>query len=122
SDHDNRCGVNDNCPALANADQSNQDGDSFGDACDTCTDADADGFGRAGLPLTGCTSSTTEADCSDVPPNNQDADHDNICLTGTRAVCTGGNHANCDDNCPAALNADQSDLDGDLLGDACDPC
>ncbi len=28
----------------------------------------------------------------------------------------------CADNCPAIANADQADLDGDLAGDACDPC
>ncbi|MFO0748402.1 MAG: MopE-related protein [Myxococcota bacterium] len=121
-DHDNRCGVSDNCPAVANADQANQDGDAFGDACDTCTDADGDGFGRSGLPLTGCAGSTSEVDCNDTAQNAQDGDHDNVCFTGGRAVCTGGNRANCDDNCPNALNVDQADLDGDLLGDVCDPC
>ncbi len=28
----------------------------------------------------------------------------------------------CDDNCPFVANSDQSDLDADLAGDACDPC
>ncbi len=28
--------ANDNCPALANLDQANQDADSAGDACDNC--------------------------------------------------------------------------------------
>lgn len=27
-----------------------------------------------------------------------------------------------DDNCPMVSNADQADADGDLVGDACDPC
>lgn len=30
----------DNCPAVANADQANQDGDPFGDACDDCVNSD----------------------------------------------------------------------------------
>ena len=34
--------------------------------------------------------------------------------------CTGGQTEDCDDNCPADINADQSDIDGDLLGDVCD--
>lgn len=30
--------------------------------------------------------------------------------------------AACPDNCPGAFNPDQGDLDGDTIGDACDPC
>ena len=29
---------------------------------------------------------------------------------------------NIDDNCPDDANSGQEDLDGDLIGDACDPC
>ena len=29
---------------------------------------------------------------------------------------------NIDDNCPDDANSDQEDIDGDLIGDACDPC
>jgi hypothetical protein len=36
--------------------------------------------------------------------------------------CTGGQTAGCDDNCPGVPNANQSDADGDLVGDACDNC
>ena len=36
------------------------------------------------------------------------------------APCTGGDVADCDDNCPADINADQLDLDGDAIGDVCD--
>ncbi len=42
-DADGVVGAADNCPAIANADQANEDGDRFGDACDPCpieTDAD----------------------------------------------------------------------------------
>ena len=34
--------------------------------------------------------------------------------------CTGGNTQNCDDNCQFTPNANQSDLDGDSKGDACE--
>jgi hypothetical protein len=48
ADADGVCGSTDNCPALANADQADADGDLIGDACDACAadpanDADADG-------------------------------------------------------------------------------
>ena len=35
-DADGVVGTADNCPAIANADQANEDGDRFGDACDPC--------------------------------------------------------------------------------------
>lgn len=46
--------------------------------------------------------------CDDCPEDaNNDADGDGICVP--------------DDNCPDVANADQSDIDGDNLGDDCDP-
>lgn len=46
SDEDTLCDVVDNCPADANTDQADVDGDGIGDACDSFTDMDHDGFYR----------------------------------------------------------------------------
>lgn len=53
-DGDGLVGAADNCPAVANADQHDEDGDQHGDACDPCphvagtlADGDGDGIGDA---------------------------------------------------------------------------
>jgi hypothetical protein len=104
----------DNCPSNSNPDQSDLDTDGIGDVCDTCTDADLDGWGRVGTVQVGC--SIPGDDCDDTPANSSDADHDNICKDL--------------DNCWFDSNPDQLDTDGDCpvtpyssdpqCGDACD--
>lgn len=52
TDSDGIADTNDNCPARANSDQSNEDNDAVGDVCDPCpinadnTDSDGDGLGN----------------------------------------------------------------------------
>ena len=93
SDGDGTYDFQDNCPSVFNADQANLDGDTFGDACDS--DIDGDGTDNA----------------FDAFPNDStesaDNDADNI-----------GDNS---DNCINDANADQANLDGDALGDTCDP-
>ncbi|MCB9540070.1 MAG: thrombospondin type 3 repeat-containing protein [Myxococcales bacterium] len=86
----------DNCPAVANTDQRDSNWNGQGDACDP-PDSDGDGIADA-----------VDACPMWYDPTNptQDTDSD-----GVPDVC---------DNCPAVANADQSDVDHDWTGDACD--
>ena len=38
------------------------------------------------------------------------------------SVCTHETATDCDDSCPTVANFDQSDIDGDGIGDVCDVC
>ncbi|MAV76045.1 MAG: hypothetical protein CL691_05445 [Cellvibrionales bacterium] len=82
----------DNCPAVANGDQANLDGDALGDACDD--DRDGDGALNASDAFPDDAAETTDTDSDTV-----------------------GDAA---DNCPSDANTNQLDSDSDSLGDACD--
>lgn len=82
----------DNCVLVANSDQANFDNDALGDACDP--DIDGDGVDNIG-------------DAFDYDPTEiSDTDIDGV-----------GDNS---DNCPTVSNIDQSNIDGDASGDACD--
>lgn len=118
----------DNCPAVANADQADSDSDGVGNACedpdndfdddtvsdddDNCplvantdqADSDSDGTGDA------CDDDDEDEDDDDDADDDEpiaDADLDGV--------------ADDTDNCPAISNPSQADTDLDSLGDACDP-
>ena len=116
----------DNCKLVKNSDQANIDNDEFGDECDsdidndgvpndidTCpyvpnpvaADADGDGFDDA---------------CDDDMDGDGALDNvDGLGMIGENP-CKGGNTFNCDDNCLLVANPDQTDLDNDGIGNACD--
>lgn len=109
-DGDGFIGGADNCPAIANPDQLNTDGDSLGNACDP--DDDGDGW-------------IDSADnCSLIPnPGQEDGDEDglgDVCDDSTIIDTDGDGFEDDDDNCPTIPNASQLDTDGDDAGNACD--
>ncbi|MCP3980653.1 MAG: hypothetical protein GY716_15225 [bacterium] len=92
----------DNCPDVANPNQTDDDGDQIGSACDNCpgdsnpeqANVDSDGYGDV---------------CDPCPGDSlNDPDLDGVC---------GGI-----DNCRELANPDQLDSDEDSVGDACDLC
>jgi len=100
SDYDGVADVVDDCPAVADHWQTDFDGDGVGDACDPSPCGSLASGDPAPCP----------GDDPTLPPNNgmvlSDWDADGVLDLA--------------DVCPRQPNADQADLDADLLGDMCD--
>lgn len=98
----------DNCINTPNPDQSDDDGDGEGDACESDADTDGDGV------------RDPDDNCVTTPnPGQGDYDGD-----GEGDACDddidGDGIPNDPDNCPLIPNPDQTDTDGDGVGDVCD--
>jgi hypothetical protein len=113
-DSDRIADADDNCPDIANSDQSDVNRDGTGDACELCnstdtTDTDGDGIPNA---CDGCDNTQPDDNGNGVPDaceNPHDEDGDTI--------------ADVHDSCPSVPNPDQLDTKEtppDGVGDACD--
>jgi len=106
----------DNCPLVNNPPingiQPDKDGDGKGDACDGDTDNDSIPDDVDNCPLT---------------PNTNQADFNESNIPGvvnTGDACSdedGDEIFDDKDNCPLVSNVNQGDIDGDGIGDVCDP-
>ena len=93
TDSDTIYDYQDNCPLIPNTNQSDFDGDSLGDECDEDIDGDGVDNDLDTFPLN--PSETTDTDLDTVGDNS--------------------------DNCVNDANTNQLNIDGDSLGDVCDP-
>ena len=134
-DGDNIDDVIDNCPLIANENQENTDGDAEGNACDLdddndgvldgadldllnpniCEDVDADLCDDCAIGVDGF------GELADNDPANDGLDTDNngTCNVGDDDD-DGDTVLDIDDNCPLIANIDQTDSNGDGIGDVCE--
>ena len=114
ADFDGVADSNDNCPAVANADQADTDNDGAGNACDSTPNGDTDADGIDNL-----------ADNCPVDVNTNQADTDNdgagdACDSTPNGDTDADGIDNLTDNCPTDANVNQTDTDNDGAGDICD--
>ena len=148
-DYDGVADSTDNCPLIANTNQSNQDSDELGDVCDE--DQDGDGVKNTDDAFPSDANESLDTD-QDGIGNNADFDDDNDGLSDSEELSLNTNPLKKDsdgdgvndkedkfpnnaevskdtdsdgigdalDNCPNTANMDQEDKDSDAKGDVCD--
>ncbi len=141
SDGDSVPDACDNCPGIANPNQADFDNDGDGDSCDGCPNDP----GKVLPGICGCGTSDQDrdgdgvADCVDFPAPANDSDGDGVpdnidacpfdpnktapgaCGCNVPEIDTDGDGiSDCIDNCREAANPDQSDQNGNGIGDVCD--
>lgn len=141
-DGDGQSELDDNCPTQANADQLDSNADGIGNACQ-CGDATGDGVlaaddvellaqcvAASGL---GCVVARADTDADgDLDTSDLTRLGDAVAgtLPSTSLRCglnpspdsDGDGRPYAIDNCPVLSNPQQTDVDGDGLGDLCDEC
>lgn len=117
TDADGRPDVSDNCKTISNAGQADYDGDGIGDVCDADVDGDGTPNTSDVCPNTVVLAQADSSGCSDA---QVDMDGDGYCNPGAQSH--GPSNCVFYDNCNTVANSDQSNMDDDIFGDACDPC
>lgn len=135
ADRDGIADTADNCPAVANHSQHDNDRNGIGDRCDPACPDDCILYVHSAVRAWGTVFQDSDHDgisdredvCIDVPDHDQsdldrdhlgdacdaDMDGDGVLQAGTVGLFL--------DNCPSTPNASQRDSDQDGLGDGCDP-
>jgi hypothetical protein len=145
-DEDRICDDKDNCPDEPNHDQTDSDGDGYGDACDYCEGPGTDYYDEDGVcpdEQDNCPSyynpnqEDSDSDgygdaCDDCEgPGTDDYDEDGVCnemdncrydFNPDQIDSDSDSDGDVCDNCPNEDNADQDDNDYDDIGNKCDNC
>lgn len=132
-------GKEDNCPKKPNPQQKDDDNDGVGNSCDECngdknaahqspSQCDNDNDGYAGIQQDNCpdlpnpeqvdTDGGGKGDVCDVCPGDSDESHQ----APDKCNNDGDTMPNLTDLCPELASPNNTDSDGDGVGDPCDPC
>ena len=121
-DNDGLYDHQDSCPSISNPNQDDFDSDGLGNACDN--DKDGDGITSDNDVNDLNTYLSTDQDNDGVDSSGASHYSDNVCLQppgcNDTDLCITVCYVPPQDNCPIISNSDQSNIDGDDFGDACD--